>query len=462
MTSTPEIEETPPPARRSHRGAVYALIAAGTISAFLAIAAIWISRQALETESWTNTSSQLLEDQEIRGALSAFLVDRLYAEVDVKGELQGALPPRAQPLAGPAAGALRDLAQRAADEALQRPRVQALWETANRTAHQQLLRVIEGGGENVSTENGAVTLNLGTVLQDLSDRTGVGGRAAAKLGPDSAQIEVLRSDQLGLAQDVANILKPLALVLTLLALALFGGAIALSGERRRETFRAAGVGFVVAGVLALLMRSLAGSAVVDALAKTESVRPAVESVWRIGTSMLVEVATASIIYGIAFIFAAWIAGPTRVAVGARRGLAPYLHSPAYAWGGLVTIAIVLLWWGPTPGLRRLVPAIVLLGLLALGMFLLRRQTAREFPDAPGPHLGASIRDEFERLRGSVSARRHPEAAPHSGNGAAAAAAAAARSDSLATLERLANLHDRGALTDEEFADRKRDALAAAS
>src|SRR3712207_8464132 len=56
----------------------------------------------------------------------------------------------------------------------------------------------------------------------------------------------------------------------------------------------------------------------------------------------------------------------------RSGLAPYLREPAWAFGGLATIAIVLLWWGPTPGLRRVVPAIVLLALLTLGVFLLRR------------------------------------------------------------------------------------------
>jgi hypothetical protein len=397
MNATPDTPETPAPAR-THRGAVWALVIAGTVCAFLAVSAIWISRQALETDSWTETSSELLEDEDIRTALAGFLVDRLYAEVDVTGQLRAALPPRAAPLAGPAAGALRNGAEQIADEALQRPRVQQLWESANREAHEQLLRVIEGGGSNVSTEGGAVTLNLGAMLQDLSDRTGVGGRVAERLGPEAAQIEILRSDQLELAQDVADLLKPLALVLTLLALALYGGAIALSGGRRRETLRAAGFGFVVAGVLALLLRNFAGGAVVDSLASTEAAEPAVESVWEIGTSMLVEVATATIIYGVVFILAAWLAGPGRAAVGTRRALAPYMRDPAYAWGGFVAISLILLWWGPTPGLRRPVPALVLLALLALGVFVLRRQTMREFPDAPSPDVGESVRRGIERVR----------------------------------------------------------------
>lgn len=462
MSENEEID--PPRPRRRHRAAVYALLVAGTLSAFLAIGALWVGRQALETDNWTNTSTQLLEDGEIRTALGTFLVDSLYAEVDVQAELRAALPERSQPLAGPAAGALRNLAERVADEALQRPRVQALWETANRTAHEQLLRVLAGGGSSVSTEGGVVTLNLGPILQDVADRTGVGGRAAERIGADSARVEILRSDQLELAQDSADALKPLALVLTLLSLGLYGGAIALAWDRRRETLRAAGFGFVIAGAAMLLVRELAGGAVVDSLARTEAVRPAVASAWDIGTSLLVDVAGAAIVYGVAAIFAAWLAGPTAAAVASRRALAPYLRRPGYAWGGATVIALLLLWWAPTPGLRRVLPALLLLALLAAGVALLRRQTAREFPAVAKPELAVELRSVVERLRASIGSRAaqrsHPhDGAPRGGNGAGNGHTPAPPADPIAALERLADLHDRGALTDEEFAGEKRNLLA---
>ena len=449
MDSDAETQDVTRPPRR-HRVAVAALLVAGTLSAFLAIAAIWISRQVLETDNWTDTSSELLQDEEIRTVLADFMVDQLYANVDVSGQIREALPPRAAPLAGPAAGALRNVADRAAEEALQRPRVQALWETANREAHEELLRIIEGGGDRVSTEEGRVTLNLGVILQDFANRTGVGSRVASKIGPDSAQIEVMRSDQLGFAQDVADLLKPLALVLTLLALGLFGGAIAASGDRRRQTLRAAGFGFIVAGVLALLLRSLGGSVVVDSLAKTESVRPAIESVWRIGTSLLVDVATASIIYGAVTVLGAWLAGPTRAAVASRRALAPYLREPGWAYGALAVFILLMIWWAPVPAARRVVPGLVLIALLVAGVTVLRRQTAREYPDAPAPHPGASIQRAYERLRGGASARREP-ARESAGNGR-----------DLGDLERLADLHERGVLTDDEFRTQKRQLLGAGS
>ena len=58
-------------------------------------------------------------------------------------------------------------------------------------------------------------------------------------------------------------------------------------------------------------RSLAGGAVVDALATTEGVPPAADAAWGIGTSLLVEAATAMLAYGVVIVLAAWLAGPTR-------------------------------------------------------------------------------------------------------------------------------------------------------
>jgi hypothetical protein len=452
MEETGHTEDTPAPAR-SHRVAVYSLLIAGTVCTFLAIAAIWINRQVMETDNWVNTSTKLLEDKEIRAALSTYMVDQLYANVDVAGEIRSALPPRAAPLAGPAAGAVRNLAEQGANEALQRPRVQALWKTSNRVAHEQFIRVVKGGGNNVSTDNGVVTLNLGNILQAFANQTGVGGRVASKIGPDSAKIVILKSDQLKTGQDIANLLRPLALVLTLLGLALFGGAIALAGDRKRQAFRSAGYAFIIAGLLALVLRSVGGGVVVDSLAKTESIRPAIEHTWTIGTSILVEVATAAIIYGVVAVIAAWLAGPTRAAIATRRALAPILADPIYAWGGLTVLVALVVWWGPTPATRRLVPGLILLALVITGMVVLRRQTAREFPDAEMQEIGPALRGWWERARSHAPARGGSAATPaaaHGGNGGA----------SLSDLERLSNLHDKGALTDEEFAAQKRQLLAA--
>src|SRR3954452_18401173 len=141
-----------------HRLAARILVVVASIVAFLAILAIWANRQLLNTDNWTHTSTRLLEQPPVRDQLADYLVDQLYANVDVTGQLEAVLPERAQSLAAPAASGLRQLANRAAVEALGRPAIQQAWASANREAQQQLLRVLEGGGPNVSTDNGTVTL----------------------------------------------------------------------------------------------------------------------------------------------------------------------------------------------------------------------------------------------------------------------------------------------------------------
>jgi hypothetical protein len=423
------------PARR--RLLPLTLITVGSVLAFLAIFAIWANRQLLDTDNWTDTSTQLLEDDEIRGQLSIYLIDQLYENVDVQAELADTLPPRLQPLAGPAAGAFQDLGVRGVDRLLERPGAQELWEQANRRAHRRLLQVVEdGGGDNVSTAGGNVTLDLKGLLEQTQAQFGVGGRLAERLPADAAQLTILKSDELELAQDGVRFLKALAIILVILALGLMALGVYLARGWRREALRACGFGLILAGVAALVARSLAGGAVVG-LADTASVEPALENTWSISTSLLVEAATATLLYGIVVVFAAWLAGPTAWATSTRRALAPYLREPGFAYGGLALIVLLLVAWGPTPAFRKPVLALILIALLALGVEALRRHTAREFPDA-------NRGDTMRRWRESRAARRSGSArtAPPEGD------------DRLSELERLSALHDSGVLDDAEFKAQK--------
>lgn len=444
------------------RTVVAGLVGLGTLLGVLAILAVWTSRQVLETDQWVETSSQLLEDPAIQTAVSDYLVDELYANVDVAGELRSALPPRADVLAAPAAGALRSGADEVINRALDRPRVQQAWETANRRAHESLVRVVEGGGDVVGTEQGVVTLDLRTLLQEMSNRTGLGSRAADKLPAKAANIEILRSDQLGTLQSIGDALKPLAAVLVALTLLCFGGAMALAKGRRREALRATGWGLIVAGVLVLVVRQIGGDAIVGELATTASVEPAVAATWQISTSLLTDVAWATIAYGVVIVVGAWLAGPTRVATAVRAAIAPELRDPRIAFGATAAVVLLVLLWAPTEGTRRLVPALILIALLFAGVAALRRQTMREFPDAVrGGEGGRTI---AQRLRGIVDAMRPARAetgfaSAGAGAGAAAPAPPATSEELwLTRLERLDALHRDGVLSDEEFSSAKEHVL----
>lgn len=363
-----------------HPRTVTALLLIGTLLAFLAIFSIWVNRQALNTENWVETSGSLLQDEEVRAQLSNYLADELIANVDVQGELEGTLPPRLAPLAAPAAGALQQLAPQAAERALETSQVESLWNAANRTAHERLLAVLnDSGSSNISTANGEVILDLSALLSQLTDRLGVGGKLVEKLPPDAGQLTILESDELSTAQDATTVVRHLPIVLTLLALLLYVAAVYLAGPRRRESLRSVGFGFLLAGVLALVLRKFAGVEVTGALAGSDSVEPAVEAVWDIGTSLLVSVAVSAITFGILIVLAAWLAGPTRTATRLRREAAPHLRERTTTYGAAALVFLALVLWAPVVAFQKPIGMALLAVLMVLGTEALRRQTAAEFP-----------------------------------------------------------------------------------
>ncbi len=100
------------------------------------------------------------------------------------------------------------------------------------------------------------------------------------------------------------------------------------------------------------------------------------------TGMLSEIAGAFIIIGIPLIAAAWLAGPARIATRARERIAPFLHDRAdWTYGIVAMIMLLIFIWQPIPATGKPAGIIIFLALAFLGTYLLRRQTAEEFPEA---------------------------------------------------------------------------------
>jgi Short C-terminal domain len=436
-----------PEAPRLRRTAI-AIIVLASIVGFFAVFAVWAERQVLETDTWTETSTKVLANRDVQEALDDFLVDALFREVDVEAQLKKALPKQVKGLAGPASGGVHELALRAALQALQSPHVQELWAQANRRAHDTFLQIVEGGNETVSTEGGAVNLNLGRVIEQVGQGAGVDVKG--KIPPDAARIEILRSDQLGFIQDMVNLLRQLAIALPLTALALFALAIYLPRGWRREAVRACGVALIAVGIAVLVARSVAGGIVVDALAKTDAVRPAADAVWGIFTTLLRDQAVALIAYGALIIVGAWLAGRTATARELRRAMTPPLSHRAVGYSILAVIVLLVFWWNPTEGTSRLIPALFLVGLLVVGFEALRRQALVDFPEETWERAAERWKVRYVSARERLGRRR---AAPEK------AQEAFASDVRLEALERLGRLRDSGVLDAEEFRREKERILA---
>jgi hypothetical protein len=410
----------------TRRSIALAMVVVASVLAFASLPAIWLNRQLLNTDNYTKTSSELLADPAIRDQVAVYLVDQLYNNVDVAGELRSALPAQLQPLAPTAAGALRTLAERASQDILARPRAQQAWEDANRAAHRELLDILNGGGTVVNAHGGNVVLDLRVLLQQLAARVGVGTRVVNALPADAGQIEILRRDQLSAAQSATKGIRGLPIVLVGLSLLLFIGALFVAPAHRRNTVRGYGVGLIAAGIAMLIVISLLGDELVNRLATTAAMEPVVANTWTIITPLLQQATVAGIFYGAILVIGAWLAGPTGIATAVRRGLAPYLTEALVAWAGFAAIvAAVVVWWAPTPAMRNPVTAILLITLLAAGWEGLRRKVASEVPDAS---LEAAMHAHGERLRRlgrHIERRPEPVTEELPGNGAPAAGAHAA-------------------------------------
>jgi hypothetical protein len=375
---------------RQRRGIVLTLMVVASVIAFLAVFAIWANRQLLETDTWVDTSTKLLEDDEIRSQVASSMVDALYANVDIQAEFQQALPPRLQPVAGAVAAGLRELTLRLANDALERPRVQELWENANRQAHETLINVVEHGADE------DVNLDIGSLVTELGQEAGI--NVSNRVPPGVANIEILPKDELSAAQTAVKALRGLAIVLTLVALAIFGLAIYLAEGWRRQALRSVGFAFIVIGILVLVARSLAGDGVVDSLSSTEAVKPAVSNTWEIGTSLLSAQGGAMIFYGLFIVVGAWLAGPAGFGRSARRAIAPILERREIAYAALGLLLLLLFVWSPTPGFQRLPTSLLLIALAIVGLEFLRHQAIKDFPnetwETGSARWSAAVRSRF--------------------------------------------------------------------
>ena len=109
---------------------------------------------------------------------------------------------------------------------------------------------------------------------------------------------------------------------------------------------------------------------------------AADLAWTIGTSLLRDIAIVLIAYGAVIVVAAWLAGRTRPARRLRAMMAFTLRErPLLAYGSLGLAIFLLVLWGPTGALRQPLPVLGFTALLAVGLEAIRRQAAREFPQA---------------------------------------------------------------------------------
>jgi hypothetical protein len=384
-----EIEE-----QRSNRGWVWVLIILGTVVLVFSTLNTWVERQLLDTDSWVDASTALLDDDDVREELSVRIVDALYENVDVGEEIDEQLPADLQGLGGPLAGVVRGPLTDTTNALLESGPVQAVWEEANRQAHEAVVAILEDDvADNISTADGKVVIDLGGVVREVGEQIGLPDGVLDAIPDDAGRFEVVESDQLANAQTAVKVIKFLSIVFFLLVIVAYGAAIWLAHNWRRAAVRNIGFANALGGLIVLVSVRL-GIGVIGDAPDTEGGRAAANSIVSIGTVLLRQMAWSEILIGLLIALGASLIGPSRYAKQARHYTAKGFRRSAVAtWIGFAALVLVVLAWSPFSAGGNWVTVLLVVALVVVGIEAIRRtslaeEAAQVERDEAAPHTDA--------------------------------------------------------------------------
>jgi hypothetical protein len=375
---TPVVAESSDSSGSSRTRAIGArvLTIVAVLLALVGMVAFYVEHTALDDEGFETISRNMIENDEIRTQVAAKSVDTLFENVDVEAAIAERLPPAQQGLAPVLAGLARSGADRAAEAALERPRVQTVWVETTTATQRQLVRLLDDDTTFIQTEGGAVVLDLRPIVIELGDQVAVIGRVAERLPESSGRIAIIEESQLEAAQTATRILRAVADWLWLVALAVAALAIWLARGRRRLELRALALGLLAVGLLLLAVRRFAGDYLVDELAKDDAVEPAAHAAWSILTQVLADRAWVWIILGVVALAGVWLVGESRRSADARRAAAPVLENRVSTYAITAGALLVLTLIAPAIA-RGWLSALVLIALVVAGVEVVRNVVLRE-------------------------------------------------------------------------------------
>lgn len=237
---------------------------------------VWAHNTVLNTDGWVRTVRPIGSDPAVTAVVSREVTDELFTALNAQGQIAGALPPKASFLAAPITNGVRGYVLTAVNQALSAQQFRTLWANANRFAHAQLVSVLRGNREALSTTDGQVVLNLvpllnqalqqiepfvsGVVGKPISLPTISGNELPAQacqkissalgrpLPATCGQIPLFPADKLTQAQRLVRVFDGVTILLLVLTPVVAALALWIS-KRRRRTLLELSVG----GILGLVV-----------------------------------------------------------------------------------------------------------------------------------------------------------------------------------------------------------------
>jgi hypothetical protein len=405
MTNGTEPSEAPRRLPRWRRALVATLVILSVVLVPLAGLSVWVRNLVLDTDKYVETVAPLAKNKAITDLVAERATDRLFARVDVEAEAKDALPERAQFLAGPISTGVETFAREAATRAIATEQFATVWRNANERAHALVVKALTDEGENISIKNGKVVLDLSAIIDEVIkrlDERGVTVFDSLAKDQKNLQVELFDAEQLEKARSAVHLLDRVRIVLVVLVFVFLGVALALSGNRRRTLMRW-GIGLVVAMAVMAALLALGRSAYLGVAKNHDAAAAAFDILVRYLRNGIRVIAALGIIIALA----AFLSGPSRLAVRIREGArsliggagrkadeAGWTPGPVGTWvaahkvglritGVAVAFLAVFVLTSPRP-LTLLVLALLLLVYVAAIEFVGRTAAAADADGTPTP------------------------------------------------------------------------------
>ncbi|MEO1058789.1 MAG: hypothetical protein AAFY28_17930 [Actinomycetota bacterium] len=380
QVATADTVESADTAGGARRGApkwvVWAMIVLATVIGVFSSLNAWVEQQVLETENWVEITDELLENDDIREALSQYIADELFAGVDLADQIDSQLPEALEGLGGFVAPLIRSGAPEAIDRVLATDAAAGLWRQVNETAHSVFVTVARGDESVIQSTNGEVVLDLGEFVRLLGIDLGLEERLGDRLPDDAGQLVLFETDVIDQVQSAVRVIELTSVILFVVVVGLYVAAVWLARDWRRQALRGVGIAITIAGVLVVLLRSFAVNYAVDQVSSEPTVSNAVRAVGLIATDLLDEIAWTIVVVGLLILGYALLIGPSRAATAVRRWLRPLASNPVAYWAIGVVILLVYLLGAPVAP-RQWLSTLVVVVLWVAGIELLRRVIAAE-------------------------------------------------------------------------------------
>lgn len=270
------LEDRPGRRLRTRRAVAAVLVVLTVVSLALAVPGTWVRRTTVNTDRYVATVGPLIDDPAVQGYVSRTITASVFQALGVEDRLSTVLQEKAPQLvflAGPITTSVQGFVQDQVQKLVASDAFRTLWESANRVAQTQVVAVLNGGGDVLSTSGGRVVLNLlplinsaiGTISQLASDLVGrpisippitadevpaaavqkIEAATGVQLPSNFGQVALMDSSQLAAAQDAFGVANRLVVALVVLFVLFFVAAMAMSPRRRRTLLQIVAAAAVV-------------------------------------------------------------------------------------------------------------------------------------------------------------------------------------------------------------------------